>query len=147
MSAGRGPGRPPPLCPRRVLTEVVIMHEGGMSYRPRPVRQDQERTMKMDPETSESVADEQLVEAFNMLISHALNRSDGDRFPIEEDFFWSVPVAEMNNVYSDPPALTVGQISESWGNMEAMLADNSPVSYGLIWLADILRAVGKTSAG
>jgi hypothetical protein len=55
---------------------------------------------------------EQLVEAFNILISHVRNRSDGDRFPIEEDFFWSVPVAEMNNVYSDPPALTVGQISE-----------------------------------
>ncbi|MFI6309890.1 hypothetical protein ACIBEK_07125 [Nocardia fusca] len=101
----------------------------------------------MDRNTPEAVPFGQLIEAFNVLIPYVRDRSDSDSFSIDEDFFWSVPIAEMNDVYSDPPALTVGQISESWSNIEVMLADNGIVSYGLIWIADILRAIGNASVG
>jgi predicted secreted Zn-dependent protease len=58
-----------------------------------------------------------------------------------------VPVAEMNYVYPNPPTPAMGQVAESWSSIQAMLADDGVVSYGLIWLADILRAIVKASVG
>jgi len=39
--------------------------------------------------------------------------------------------------------LTIGQLSESWSNVSAMMHGDSPtLSYGLVWLSDVLRAAG-----
>ncbi|MFI6999056.1 hypothetical protein [Nocardia sp. NPDC050175] len=102
---------------------------------------------KMNSEPAVVMTYGQLIDAFNVLIDHVRRMSPDGNVSINDDYFWSVPVAEMNNVYSDPPGLTVGQISESWSNVAAMIANEDIVSYGLIWLADVLRAIGKETNG
>lgn len=82
-----------------------------------------------------------------MLIAHVQKIVGSDSFSVDEDYFWSVPLSETNNVYSDPRALTVGQVSESWSNIESIIADDRIISYGLIWFADVLRAIGKETNG
>ena len=43
---------------------------------------------------------------------------------------------------------TIGQVSESWENLRGMLEDRSKaLGYGLVWLADVLRAIGDEEVG
>ncbi|MCU1644952.1 MAG: hypothetical protein JWN03_5227 [Nocardia sp.] len=97
----------------------------------------------MSRETGGEITYERLIEVFNVLIAHTKSRSVGETVSIGDDYFWSVPIAEMNAVSEDPPSLTIGQISESWSNIETMLADDYVISYGLVWFADVLRAIAK----
>ncbi|MGF6883088.1 hypothetical protein ABIA39_002029 [Nocardia sp. GAS34] len=97
--------------------------------------------------TESSLSYDRLAEVFAVLVAHARQLQDGDAFSFDSDYFWSVPVSEMNNIYSGPPNLTIGQVSESWSNLESMIGEDRVVSYGLIWLADVLRAIGKELSG
>ncbi|MFJ9605143.1 hypothetical protein ACIRS1_02150 [Kitasatospora sp. NPDC101176] len=72
--------------------------------------------------------------------------STGDRVALDEDYFWSVPGGELHEVYAGPPALTIGQLSESWQHLEALLTDpDRAVGHHLVWLADVLRAIGRAT--
>jgi hypothetical protein len=90
---------------------------------------------------------EKLRNVFELLMSHAV-RVSGPEIEISNDAFWSIPAATVYNVYSEPQELTIGMLSESWSHLEAM-ADRKAgvVGYGMVWLAEILRAIGdETSA-
>jgi len=40
--------------------------------------------------------------------------------------------------------LTIGQLTESLDNVERMVSDpDATLAYGLVWLSDVLRAVGE----
>lgn len=78
----------------------------------------------------------------NRLLNH-LEEVEGDSVALERDYFWSVPAPGVYNVYSKPDDLTVGQLSECWVSLQQLLADGGDVSYALVWLADILRAIGE----
>jgi hypothetical protein len=46
-------------------------------------------------------------------------------------------------VTREPNPLTIGQLSESFENIESIASDpEAAISFGLVWLADVLRAVG-----
>ena len=78
-----------------------------------------------------------------MLLLDHLEEMEGPEVRLDRDFFWSIPSPGLFNVYEAPADLTVGQLSESLSNLQNMLADPTGVtSYGLVWLADILRAAG-----
>jgi hypothetical protein len=72
----------------------------------------------------------------------------GEAVSIPHDYFWSIPGDQLYDVYSDPHDLEVGQLFESWDFLRANLTgETDPLAYGLVWLADILRAIGLEVVG
>lgn len=68
---------------------------------------------------------------------------EGDTVSLRHDMFWSIPADELFDVYNEPEELTVGQLSDSWDQISRITSrDDAPVGYALVWLADVLRAVG-----
>lgn len=60
-----------------------------------------------------------------------------------KDHFWAIPAEQLYNVYASPQELTIGQLSESWANLTDLIGDGLPPnSYALVWLPDVLRAIG-----
>ncbi|MEV6670522.1 hypothetical protein [Streptomyces sp. NPDC051162] len=48
----------------------------------------------------------------------------------------------------EPKTLTIGQLSESWQHLEDLLAhQDGALGYHLVWLADIIRAIGQDATG
>lgn len=89
------------------------------------------------------ISERRLREAFDLLMRHVAARSAADRIVIRNDAFWSIPVSSLNDIYSEPPELTIGTVSEAWHSLEAMVDNETKVvGYGLVWLADVIRAVG-----
>jgi hypothetical protein len=89
---------------------------------------------------------EKLRQVFDLLISH-VTRVSGSEIELSKDAFWSIPAGAVYNVYADPQELTIGMISESWSHLEAMAdGEKSVVGYGLVWLAEVLRAIGDETA-
>ncbi|MEU8679632.1 hypothetical protein [Streptomyces sp. NPDC048560] len=84
---------------------------------------------------------EKLREVLDVLLNHVAQ--DADHVTVEREAFWSIPADEVYDVYQEPKELTIGMVSESWRNLEAMTGDNPRVvGYGLVWLAEVLRAIG-----
>ncbi|MEO6086701.1 MAG: hypothetical protein ABIQ18_26665 [Umezawaea sp.] len=84
--------------------------------------------------------------ACELLIAHV--ERHGGSVTVEHDYFWSVPLESAYDVDAEPADLTIGQVTESWEHVRTMLDDESrTVGYGLVWLADVLRAVGHGTTG
>jgi hypothetical protein len=71
-----------------------------------------------------------------------LSELEGREVTLEHDMFWSVDPASLFNVYAHPADLSIGQLSESWANLCRMVDDDRFLTYGLVWLGDLLRAIG-----
>lgn len=85
-----------------------------------------------------------LREASELLLTH-LETMRGPVVDLETDFFWEIPAHQRNDVYTKPTDFTVGQLTESFENVSGIVAGSSPaISYGLVWLAEILRAIGES---
>ena len=66
---------------------------------------------------------------------------------IAEDFYWDVTAADRYDRYQEPTKHTVGQLSDDVLEVTRMINGDAPiVSYGLVWLAAVLRRVGETSS-
>ncbi|WP_329400282.1 hypothetical protein [Streptomyces melanogenes] len=88
---------------------------------------------------------DQLQHAFNLVLRH-VEAAAGDTVTLEHDYFWSVPGDELYDVPNEPSTLTIGQLSESWQHLKGLLADEDrAVGYHLIWLADVIRAIGQNT--
>nr|BFF09231.1 hypothetical protein GCM10025699_05340 [Microbacterium flavescens] len=81
----------------------------------------------------------ELREVFERLISH-LEQTKGRSLTLHEDYFYSMPFPEIYDVTSRPPAPTIGQLTESWANLQRGQGDT--ISFELVWLADVLKALG-----
>lgn len=80
--------------------------------------------------------------AFDVLIRN-LAEKEGDTVSLSRELFWSIPPDELYNPYAELNELTMGDLSESWSHIEQMLADDSmTIPYHLVWLAEIIRALG-----
>ncbi|MFB7867579.1 hypothetical protein [Streptomyces sp. NPDC056069] len=89
---------------------------------------------------------DQLRTAFELALQH-IEASAGSAVGLEHDYFWSVPGDELYDVLNEPKTITIGQLSESWQHLEDLLADpNRAVGHHLVWLADVLRAIGQDTA-
>lgn len=85
---------------------------------------------------------EKLRQVFDLLMSHVA-RVSGSEIELSNDAFWSIPAEAVYDVYAEPQELTIGMISESWSHLEAMAnSELNVVGYGLVWLAEVLRAIG-----
>ena len=89
------------------------------------------------------VSIDELRQATEVLLDH-LRTVRGDLVEIEDRMFWSVPEEVRYNVYEEPSDLTIGQLSDSLSSALSMaVGDRDPLSYGLVWLADVIRAIGE----
>lgn len=80
------------------------------------------------------------------LLIDQIEESQGAELLLTKDMFWSMPAGEQYDVYVEPENLTIGQLSECWDSLEAILTERSqPVSYALVWLGEILRVLGHQS--
>jgi hypothetical protein len=59
--------------------------------------------------------------------------------------FWAVPPDALYDVYQEPTELS-GQLTDSWGNVSKLVrGEASPLSYDLVWLSDVLRAIAHAA--
>ncbi|GGO16513.1 hypothetical protein IEI92_28155 [Microbispora bryophytorum] len=84
---------------------------------------------------------EQLRRVLEVLINHITGESRTE-ITISNEYFWSVPSPEIYKAYEQPTGLTIGQISESWDNLQRMVEDDGVIDWGLVWLGEVLRAIG-----
>ncbi|MFE4977226.1 hypothetical protein ACFRAR_34610 [Kitasatospora sp. NPDC056651] len=86
----------------------------------------------------------ELRRSFDVLLRHVEAATAGGAVALDKDYFWSVPPDEQYDVTRRPDDLTIGQLSESWQHLRDLLADEDRVlGYHLVWLADVLRAIGQ----
>ncbi|MEV4604942.1 MULTISPECIES: hypothetical protein [unclassified Amycolatopsis] len=79
---------------------------------------------------------------FGLLISR-ISEDEGETISIDPDYFWSIPLDSLYDPEVKPDDLTIGQLSESWQYLEEVLVDQDlAVPHHLVWLAEILRALG-----
>src|SRR5262249_27571053 len=72
-----------------------------------------------------------------------LEELHGSSIEVEHDMFWTITKEDLYNVVSEPRDFTIGQLSESFTNLERSVArDDWLISFCLVWVADILRAIG-----
>lgn len=81
----------------------------------------------------------ELREVVDRLFAH-LEETSGDGVTLHEDYFYSVPFPEIYDVLSGPPQLTIGQLTESWENLQR--ARGGAIGWELVWLGDVLKAIG-----
>ena len=87
----------------------------------------------------------QLLRQVSQILLDHLELTVGDQVRLPHDYFWEIPPGELNDVYEKPSELTVGQLSDSISNLGDIAGDPSnSTSYGLVWLADVLRATGQS---
>ena len=85
-----------------------------------------------------------LRQSFDVLLRH-LEEVEGPEIDIEVDYFWEISGEQLYDVTRVPSDLTIGQVSESLANLEEIVADPElAISYGLVWLADVTGAVGRS---
>lgn len=85
---------------------------------------------------------QQLRTAFELLMQR-ITEDEGETIPLERDFFWSIDPDALYNPYAEPEQLNMGQLDDSWKQLENAIRDNDLLMpYHLVWLADILRALG-----
>jgi hypothetical protein len=90
---------------------------------------------------------EELRELFNILMDH-LEKTGTVSVKLDRDFFWSLPQDQLYNVYEEPKNLNIAQLSESLDFLNQIrLGQREPVGFALVWLADVLRAIGHRSIG
>ena len=77
------------------------------------------------------------------VFDHLVNEH-GPTIQLPNDYYWHVGHAEQYDMDRQPEADLIGQISEDWQFLEGMIADGGMISYGLVWVASILRAIGES---
>jgi len=81
----------------------------------------------------------QLREVFDRVLTH-IEEQNGLTVSLTEDYFFSVPFPEIYDVGPEQPQLTIGQLTETWGNLQRELDDT--LTWEAVWLGDLLKAIG-----
>lgn len=77
-----------------------------------------------------------------------LEETGRGEFEVSEDYYWVIPQEDVYdpNKDPDPKDFTIGQLSEDWDMLKALLHDDSlPIGYALVWLSSIVRIIGEKS--
>lgn len=93
----------------------------------------------MDTSSGLTIETRELRDVFERLITH-LEQTKGGSVTVPVDYFYSMPFPEIYEMYSGPPVPTIGQLSESWSNLQRSHDDT--ISFELVWLAEVLAALG-----
>jgi len=85
----------------------------------------------------------QLREVTDKIFSHLLE--DGvEKLDLTADYYWQIPREFLYDKYDEPKSFTMGQLSEDLTFVEEIREGvRSPVAYGLVWIASLLRYIGE----
>ncbi len=86
---------------------------------------------------------EELRRVFELLATHLASVS-GPTVTVREDYYWSIERSLRLNPCSEPSSFSLGQLTDDWLTLQKMDESNT-VSYGFVWLAEILRELGETT--
>jgi hypothetical protein len=79
----------------------------------------------------------------NLLYDH-IERNYGNNFVVKHDYYWELDKDELLDFNNNPKDFTIGQYSHDWERLQKMLGENDLViSYGLVWLASIIKYIGE----
>src|SRR5688572_16223825 len=95
----------------------------------------------MDSRSGLTINTGELREVFERLITH-LEHTRGGSVTLREDYFYSLPFPEIYDVTKGPPSPTIGQLTESWTNLQRTQDIDSTVTFELTWLGDLLKVLG-----
>ncbi|WP_232499316.1 hypothetical protein [Agromyces humatus] len=95
----------------------------------------------MDSWSGLQIDTRELREVFERLITH-LEQTRGETVTLPEDYFYSLPFPEIYDVLNEPPSPTIGQLTESWTNLHRTDDIDSTITFELVWLGDLLKALG-----
>jgi hypothetical protein len=85
---------------------------------------------------------EELRRAANLIIDH-LEEIGVTFVDIDEDHYWDISPENLYQVYEQPAALSIGQLSDDVAEIRAIASGSKkPLAFALTWLAPILRYVG-----
>jgi hypothetical protein len=79
---------------------------------------------------------------FDILLEHVVD-SAGEEIHPSHDYFRALTKEDRRNVYEEPTSTTIGQISECLDNLRGLVSSGEPISYGFVWLAEVLRTIGE----
>jgi hypothetical protein len=82
--------------------------------------------------------------AAEVLLAH-VEALEGEFVSVDKDYYWVIPSEQLYDVFHEPSDLTIGQLGECVEQLDAVVADPArATSYALVWLADLVRAVGQS---
>ena len=81
--------------------------------------------------------------ACERIIDH-LEKTENAKIMLDEDFYWNIPEDTIYNMSGQPTNLDIGQLSDDWKEVQAIVhQEKDPVSFALVWLGAIMRAIGE----
>ena len=81
--------------------------------------------------------------AVDALLEH-VEQTVGPAIEFDRDMFWSLHAPDKYDLSHAPTVETVGSVTQSVAALESVLENrDETISYGLVWLADILDALGR----
>ena len=70
------------------------------------------------------------------------------RIEIPVDYYWNIPKDVRYDPTNEPHNLDLGQLSDDWQELQKRIrGDNDPITYDLVWLSTIIRAIGEHTLG
>ena len=85
-----------------------------------------------------------LREYFSILVGHLEIVCGSDALlNLQHDGYWSLGRDERRAIYEEPVGHSIGLLSECLDNLRGMSAADDVLSYGFVWLAEVLRTVGE----
>ncbi|WP_064002888.1 hypothetical protein [Microbacterium oleivorans] len=95
----------------------------------------------MDSFAPLEISTTQLREVFARVLDH-VESMNGGTIKVYEDYFFSVPFPEIYQATrSKQPELTIGSLEEQWERLNSRVPE-STLTFELVWLADVMRAIG-----
>ena len=89
------------------------------------------------------VAVELLQRVAEILLRH-VEEVSGPEIAFDKDLYWSIPAEQRFNPYSEPSEFTIGQLSECIEELTRFAGNpEEAVSYGLVWLGEVIKAIGE----
>lgn len=86
---------------------------------------------------------QQLRAVTEKLLSHLEDRKV-EFVEIPTDYYWNIPCEQLHDPYQQPTELDMGQLTDDWKELQKLLTtEGQPLTYHLVWLAAILRAIGE----
>jgi len=78
-----------------------------------------------------------------ILLRH-LEEVSGPEIAFDKDLYWSIPPEQRFNPCAQPSEFTIGQLSECIDELTRIEGNpEQAVSYGLVWLGEVIKAIGE----
>lgn len=88
------------------------------------------------------------IKKISEILFDKLKENGYDNIEIDKDYYWCIPTEQRYDVYKEPHSFTIGQLTDDWNELTKLLSsDKEAITYGLVWLSTILKAIGEKTIG